>query len=109
MDVGMVVSAILINKHTFSVIVGPELMSESIYLSTLKLKTGDIGMRDQILTSFATGIKASAYIGERLIVNLEYSDCLKSNVSYEAISVNSPTISTPINLNLLRVGVGCRF
>ena len=109
MDLGIVVSGILINKHKLAVIIGPELMFQSMYLSSIKLNAGDPNGRDDLFLSFAPGIKASAFVGDKLIVTIEYSHCLKSEVSYDDLSYGSHSFTTPINVRLLRAGVGFRF
>jgi hypothetical protein len=110
MDLGFALSAIIINKQKLAVIVGPEFMFQSIALSKIKVATGDKELTRQLLISFAPGVKATAYIGNQLTANLEYSACLKSNVEYDDYSnYPSQTQSTAINVKLLRLGIGLRF
>ncbi len=109
-DIGLVLSAIIINQHRVSVILGPELMLQSMYLPSPTVTSVDASWRESLLLSFAPGAKASAYIGDQLILNLEYSYCLQSEVTYADYgSYNGKTIVTPISLKILRVGVGLRI
>ena len=98
MNIGIAVSGIIINQHKLAVIVGPELMFQSMFLSSLKLKAGDTNGRDKVFSSFAPGIKASAFIGDKLMVNLEYSHSLKSEVSFDDYSNTLQTFNIPINV-----------
>ena len=106
---GLGLSGIVINKRKFAMILGPELMYQSMFLSDMKLKVGDAALRETVVLTFAPGLKATAYVGDRLKLDVEYSNSLKKNISYEDYDYTIATINTPISLKYLRIGAGFRF
>lgn len=109
MQFGVGLSGILINKRKFSLIAGAEFMYQMLFLSDMKLKVGDASLRESVVLAFAPGLKTTAYIGDRLKLDLEYCSSMKKNISYDDYTYNSTTLYTPVSLKFLRIGAGLRF